>query len=152
MYCHFVQDGRSLNMWSDMPGQLCSSTRTETAAVIFALGLPGRVDIRSDSAAMLSTLRGILKPNFQPKRPWGLMPNGDLWQAIHSHELSKGIDNITCAKVKGHTTVVDVIDGIVTSEDRQGNNEADRAADLGVQSKVAWLHHLCHVFQIFSNL
>ena len=81
-------------------------------------------------------------------RPWGLMPNGDLWHVIHQHVLAKGSDHITCSKVKGHATDQDVSNGIATREDKLGNDTADKVADLGVQCQTAWMHHLCHIFHV----
>ena len=97
---------------------------------------------------MVATLRKVLTPSFQPKRPWGLMPHGDLWEVIHQHVLSKGGNHITCTKVKGHAIDLDVSDGIASREDQLGNDYADKAADLGVQSQAIRLHHLCHIFHV----
>ena len=129
LFVHASRSERSMELWSPMPGHMCSSTRVETAAALLAIGLPYRVDIRSDSAAMLATLRRVLVPNFRPKRPWGLMPNGDLWHVIHQHVLAKGSDHITCTKVKGHATDQDVSNGIATREDKLRNDTADKVAD-----------------------
>jgi hypothetical protein len=50
------------------------------------------------------------------------------WKAI----CTRGVENQTIRKVKGHATAKDVQDGVATKEDKIGNDISDTNADIGV--------------------
>ena len=51
----------------------------------------------------------------------------------------RGARSIKVTKVKGHTTEEQVEDGKVKREDKEGNDEADRAANRGVEEHTEGL-------------
>ncbi len=83
--------------------------------------------------------------NKQPRRPWSTQIDGDLWQTLYNTLKANGP-----TKVKGHATNAMVESGAVKPEDKQGNDEADKYANEGVQlygkevtklgGQLAWRH------------
>ena len=63
----------------------------------------------------------------------GLQVDGDLWEQAWLAVKRRGIGNQSLRKVKGHATEKDVMKGISTSEDREGNDKRDKLADKGVE-------------------
>ena len=124
--------GSDVRLYAPLPGPKCSSTRTETAAILLALSRPGPVGIASDSLSAVTVMRGLLAGRPR-KKPWGLHPNGDLWVHIARCVEMKGPDSISIKWVKGHSTQQHVRDGIITHADHLGNTIADQLADLGVR-------------------
>ena len=59
------------------------------------------------------------------------MKDGDLIALVLYMINTRGRDTVRVAKVKGHAEDVDVQQGRVRLVDKQGNAEADVAADLG---------------------
>ena len=74
-------------------------------------------------------------------RPWGLRPDGDVWEAAANLIQHKGPDNIKVLWTKGHATEEDVRSGKSTAEHRRGNEIADLLAgaahDLQLDDKIA---------------
>ena len=74
------------------------------------------------------------------------MKDGDLWQKLLAAVKEKGPWSVWVTKVKGHATDEDVGQGIAKVEDKEGNDNADKAADKGAKDKqeklpaVASLH------------
>jgi len=141
-------------------GPRASSTRTELASGLFALSAPFAVHMASDSLNFVRMANTLLQDMFwKPPKPWGLMPDGDLWELFQKHATAKGANSIKIVKVKGHANEDHVARGIITAQDRQGNHHADRAADEGVSmhSKpiVALAHaykHRLHIYQVLLTI
>ena len=120
--------------WSGMlPGLAQSNQRAELFAVLVAcLRDPRTLDIRSDSEWVC---RG-----FHTWRTWA--PGGwqgdhaDLWDMLVCELLSRDCD-VSVSWVKGHATIADVDRGRATSEDKAGNDGADKLAVDG-----AAMHHV----------
>ena len=47
--------------------------------------------------------------------------------------MTRGTGNQTLRKVKGHATEKDIVKGISTAEDKEGNDTSDELADKGVE-------------------
>ena len=77
------------------------------------------------------------KAEEESRRPfrqhWALQNDGDLWQQFWRQVQARGPHSIRITKVKGHATEEMVRSGKVREEDKEGNDKADRAADLGVK-------------------
>ena len=52
--------------------------------------------------------------------PWSLQKDGDLWERFWAASLLRGPRMLKLTKVKGHTTLKDLVDGKITEEDRTG--------------------------------
>jgi ribonuclease HI len=136
IFAHSRQEGDDLHIWAPLPGPLCSSTRTELAAATLAVSAPGPIHIASDSRNFICLARNILNRNVADvvKRPWGLYPDGDLWEIFQRHVALKGHHAVRVKWVKGHCGPSDVDSGRISLRDMSMNNVADQLADLGVRS------------------
>ena len=56
---HKANDEEGLRQWASLPGQRCSSTRTELAAAVVSLLRNKAIHIGTDSAAMLQKARKL---------------------------------------------------------------------------------------------
>lgn len=77
-------------------------------------------------------------------RPWGLQKDGDLWEQFWAATLLRGPRTLKLTKVKGHTTLKDLVEGKITEEMREGNNCADKAADAGTKEGMPGLAQLAN--------
>ena len=59
------------------------------------------------------------------------MRDGDLWQVFADVVRQRGPYSVIITKVKGHATEQMVQDGKVERCDKEGNDKADKAAELG---------------------
>ena len=77
-----VPDGQVGHMCAGLlVGQLGSSTRAEIAGGVAALLQPFPVNVGTDSEAFLCKATQILeKPEVQPRKPFPMQHDGDLWQ------------------------------------------------------------------------
>ena len=64
-------------------------------------------------------------------KPLPLVKDGDLIALARHMIRTRGRETVRVTKVKGHADDVDVQHGRVRLLDKQGNSEADNAADLG---------------------
>ena len=129
---------------------MCSSTRAEIAGVIGALTDTEAIHIGIDNQGALSNVNKLISkaasyqkkasdsPNWKPPtyplgKAWGLIPDGDMLEATWKAILARGPHAQRLKKVKGHATFEDVEEGRATTEERLGNDEADRCATLGIQ-------------------
>ena len=64
-------------------------------------------------------------------KPLALVKDGDLIALVQYMIRARGQDTVRVTKVKGHAEDVDVHQDRVRLVDKQGNAEADVAADLG---------------------
>ena len=71
-------------------------------------------------------LTGSSYEETKPRKPWGLIPDGDVLHIMHEVSHAKGVNSINTFKVKAHaTTTKGVIDGKITSWERKANNGID---------------------------
>ena len=70
------------------------------------------------------------------------MYDGDLWEHTQKMVEAKGPKSVSYRKVKGHATEEVVASGKVTREDKEGNDEADSAADRGSNNEQSSLYTL----------
>ena len=77
-------------------------------------------------------IHNMISHDLQPKRPWALHKDGDLWGTYHDHVKAKGVHAIKISKVKGHATQDMIEDKTVRQVDKDGNDFADNAAAEGV--------------------
>lgn len=140
--------------WAPMPGQMCSSTRAETAAALVALMRQTAVSIGSDSAAMIAKAKKLqqaarewlgatqlhwLSPKNPIGKPWGLQTDGDLWKHMWQAHLIRHPNTHALVKVKGHATEDGVNTGVATRKDQLGNDIADSCATNGIEEHGATL-------------
>ncbi len=133
-YVDEVKDG--LKIYTGLAGYGCSSTRAELAAGILALVAPKAVHIGTDSEAFLDKALYVLelcRKEANPKRAW-TQRDGDLWMIFHIFALAKGLGSIRISKVTGHATETMIAEGKVRAKDKRGNDEADEAAERGIQN------------------
>ncbi len=126
-----------LMLYTPIGGFTGSSTRTELAAAIIALCANGPIHIGTDSQAFLDRAQWILtqmRKGKQHRTNWQTTSDGDLWQHFEEAAKAKGWKSIRITKVKGHATHQQVAEGAIRSCDKIGNDEADRAADIAVQT------------------
>ena len=74
---------------------------------------------------------GCLLDSDYLSKPLTLVKDGDLIALARYMIRSRGRETVRVTKVKGHAEDVDVQQGLVRLMDKQGNDEADHAADLG---------------------
>ncbi len=130
------QHADGLMLYTPIGGYTGSSTRTELAAAIIALAANGPVHIGTDSQVFHDKallILGHLRKGKRGKSNWQLVSDGDLWYHFEMAAKAKGPKAIRISKVKGHVKQVQVDDGIYTQRDKDGNDQADHAADLATQ-------------------
>ena len=93
-----------------------------------ALFAPCPVHIASDSLSFVNRATAILN-GWAPKKQWGTMPDGDLWQCWMSLAEQRGHTSIRLTHIKGHADDAHVQEGIISERDRLGNHEVDAIAD-----------------------
>ena len=126
------EDG--LRLYTNIGGYGGSSTRTELAAGLIAICAHGLVHVGSDSRSFVDTANTILQDILEhrkPQKPWKLVSDGDLWEFFHQAVTSKGASSIRISWIKGHATQAHIADGVTTLQDKLGNDEADKVADIG---------------------
>ena len=65
------------------------------------------------------------------KQPWKLMKDGDLWEMFAKAVEERGPGCTKISKVKGHATQEMVDAGEVEKQAKEGNDNADDAAEKG---------------------
>ena len=112
-----------------------SSMRSELAVGILASVANQAVHIGSDSQSFVlkaSRIQKMVEEGKTPRRPWSTQKDGDLWELLYNTLKRKGSWTFKVSKVKGHASDDMVIQGTVNAEDKVGNDQADIAADEGV--------------------
>ena len=79
---------KGIEVWGTLTGHCGSSTRSDLAAAIIALVVPGPVHIGTDRQAMMDTMNNLLawhemkqrKSKWPLKKPWAMVNDGDLWE------------------------------------------------------------------------
>ena len=108
-----------------------TSTRAELAGAIVTLCLHGAWHLQADNAAFIGRTQKIATGTMKKRKPWGLLPDGDLWEMLESAIRSKGYHAVWFSWGKGHATLADMADGNVNVADAIANGYADKAADEG---------------------
>ena len=137
------------SMYGPALGQTGSSTRQELMAWLRVLAIPIRSHYASDSKAVVVKANKLLEAARKQEqnatnpnhcltknpfgKPWGMQPDGDLWEQAWHAVLRRGAESQRIRKVKGHATEADVQDGTATRQDRDGNHKSDVNADRGVE-------------------
>ena len=130
----YEQKHGGVELYTSIGGISGGSTRTELAAAIVAISAEGPVHIASDSEAFVSKARKLQKQMLKGRkinRKWKLMSDGDLWEHFYKALKAKNPRAFKATWVKGHATEDHVNEGVTTKLHKEGNFEADRAADLG---------------------
>jgi len=133
-YAFKNEDGYSL--FTAIGGYAGSSTRTELAAGILAISAHGPTNIGSDSEVFVNKAKILLqdiRSGHVCKYTGKLMSDGDLWEHFARAALAKSPDAIRLTWTKGHATDWHIQQGITSVEDKEGNDQADRVADMGVK-------------------
>ncbi len=137
-------------LYTPIGGYHGSSTRTELAAAIIAILANGPVHIGTDSQAfhdraqrILSNLRNGKKHKYN----WMTKTDGDLWQHFEQAAKAKGPKSIRITKVKGHVTQEQVEQKLYRACDKQGNDQADAAADVAVEMHGKEIVSLAKIWQ-----
>ena len=112
-----------------------SSTRVEAQGVLVAAAHPGPQCIATDNIGTVTRWSQLLHavkydtlPLLLRRRPWGLRPDGDVWEAAAHLIARKGPDSIRVIWTKGHATDDDIREGKSCEEHRKGNEVADLLA------------------------
>ena len=127
---------QGLRLLANLTGYGGSSTRMELAASIIAISADDPAHVGTDSKAFCEKaqyVHQLANERRGPRRPWSLHTDGDLWHIYHQHVVAKGTQAIRITKVKGHATGAMVTAGQVRPQDKEGNDQADAAADEGVR-------------------
>ena len=133
-----------------------TSTRSEILGAIIALCTHGAIHLGIDDKACLLALLQLvslaarLPPQADPdarstpaaqrkhstgqlRKMWALHEHGDLLKVMFRCIVAKTPAAIAASKVKGHAQQRHIELGISTPEQKQGNDNADAAADTGMQ-------------------
>jgi len=133
---------RGLPLAGPLLGRFGSSTRAEIAGGIAVLTRPGPVHVGTDSTAFLTKAEAILRsPDIQPRRPFALQADGDLWETFTRVVMQKGPDSICLSWHKAHASFRQFMLGQVSPHASLMNAMADWCAAQGL--KVAGLEGLC---------
>ena len=80
---------------------------------------------------MLGGKSSALHRSTPYKKKWMQIRDGALWELFEQIVKQRGPKSVRIAKVKGHATQEMVDEGKVRAEDKEGNDKADEAADMG---------------------
>ena len=130
--------------YAPMGGSGATSTRAETLALAMALTIPAPIRVATDSKALmyafsrLLSLRACancLNPDVEHLRRAFFCdrPDGDLWLIIAQLIHTRGPRTVSLKKVPAHTSEEAITRGLITQQDRQGNDSADAAARQGAE-------------------
>lgn len=122
-------------LWELLTEPGTSSTRAEFVSALLSLAVSGAGHIASDRKNFVDGATAILaNPFAEPRKPWSLTSDGDLWELFQRHVQLKGSNSIAVQKVKGHATLQDVENRVTSAYNRIGKNFADYAATKGINS------------------
>ena len=113
-----------------IPGVLQTVQRAEFWGAILALQAYWPCHLGIDNINVVRSIGRLLDADCLSK-PLSLVKDGDLVALAQYMIRTRGRDTVRVTKVKGHAKDDDVQHGRVRLLDRQGNIEADTAADLG---------------------
>ena len=113
-----------------IPGVFNSSSRAELAGLISALAKPIGLHIALDNKSVADRARSIIEGTCQRRRPWRLMPDGDLWHLVAQLIAARGEGTTRVSWTKGHAGwqwIARQSDNATTV----ANGQADYAANCG---------------------
>ena len=113
-----------------LPGVMQTVQRAEFWGAIVALQAYWPCHLGIDNLNVVRSIGSLLDADCLAK-PLALVKDGDLIALVRYMVHTRGRDTVRVTKVKGHAEDVDVQQGRVRLVDKQGNAEADVAADLG---------------------
>ena len=113
-----------------VPGVMQTVQRAEFWGAIVALQAYWPCHLGIDNLNVARSIGCLLDSDCLSK-PLPLVKDGDLIALARYMIRTRGRDTVRVTKVKGHAEDVDVQQGRVRLLDKQGNAEADNAADLG---------------------
>jgi hypothetical protein len=116
-----------------LSGVYNSSTRAELAGVIACLPKPGGLHIALDNRSVVDRASAIIAGTFYRRKPWGLLNDGDLWQAFEIAIKQRGAKSVAISWTKGHSTWQQIMANS-SNASVVGNSIADGAADLGFEA------------------
>ena len=106
-----------------------SSTRMEGIAGLVAMHTPGRIEIVSDSRAMVMRHEAVSRyKRLQAPRYWANRPDGDLWCRWCESLRLKGISCVSVRWTPGHARERSTGQHLFADADADGNQRADVAA------------------------
>ena len=107
----------------------CSSTRAELSGIFLALQAPYPVHISCDSQAAVNRVHVILAGTLSlDSKPWGLRQHGDILQLIQRVIATRPPNSTKIPRTNAHATKQHLDKGIITHQDKLGNETADGAA------------------------
>ena len=89
---------------------------------------PYRCNTCDSSFSQKQTLKNHITMVHEQKKPFQLCKSGDVWGNFNKAIQNKGAGTVKFTKLKAHTTVNDVEEGVI-EELVSGNKEADRVAE-----------------------
>ena len=116
-------------VFSMVPGSLQTVQRAEFWGAILAMQAFMPVHLGIDNKNVCNAIGKILHGWSGP--PFALCTDGDLLAAINRMLRYRSARSVKVSKVKGHATDRMVAEGKVRREDKEGNDAADVAADIG---------------------
>ena len=75
----------------------------------------------------------------QKGKKWPMTKHGDLWQVLWRGISIRGAGATVFTKVKGHATDKDIAEGRADQYSKDGNDQADEQADLGMDAIITGL-------------
>jgi len=161
-----------LMLWCTFNSSLNSSTRCELAAAIVALLAPRPANIAIDNATVvrkgneiidharrkeeeersrdsrmiLGGSKSGLHRESPYKKKWSQIKDGDLWELFANLVKQRGPKSVRITKVKGHATKEMVEEGRVKAIDKEGNDKADEAAEMGATTGQGKLRSLAEIY------
>eukprot|EP00969_Alexandrium_andersonii_P320065 14140552-Alexandrium_andersonii.AAC.1 len=91
--------------WTYVMGPAPSSSRAQAVAIGIAMALQRRLLLWSDTSNVCRTVAAMTRgPSFLHSKPWGLRPNGDVWERLQRTHVERGPSNTCVLKTKGHAT------------------------------------------------
>jgi len=123
----FYCEGCVENLGVPLPGVVQTNQRAELFAVVLACFRdPRPLDIRSDSKYVCDGFQSLLLHGLHDV----CGDHHDLRNLL-AHELRSRVSSVRVCWVKGHAKQIDVVRGLTTKEDMNGNDGADELAVAG---------------------
>ena len=101
--------------------------------------------MRRDKKELGGTMSILHRPTPYKQR-WAQMRDGDLWDNVVDLVTQRGPHSVWITKVKGHATKEMVEEGKVELEEKEGNDAADKAADLGAMDSQIKVHRFGEMY------
>lgn len=145
--------------WSPLLGTWQAAARAELAALMLASTCQIPIHIGIDNKAVVDKAQQLIEiargwkathgaDASLPKRPlrklFGTQADGDIWKEWWHILEARGPYSVWASKVKCHATTQMVDNGMVSLPDKDGNDNADRAANSGVNAHVKGLLTFTH--------